>query len=232
LQRAGFPKPWKRLAKASQKQLVSLLAKLRKRTMRGDKTLYPPVVIEEASVAFDHYGETADQYYHWRLEPTEPSLLEKYEQSGRKYFFGFIRIDQAYNNTEVVAAFKAWFRKRREKTKGGNREWWAARLKNLAVMRLWKRFPGPGYLELYKRLNLVAEFCGYKGCVKEAAEYKLRCRGGGGDEPISKAAEVEMSSARSKARTFFQTLFPGEEPLSWRHLNEGKVNSNQKSGCS
>jgi len=212
LQRSGFPKPWKRLSKKVQKQLVSLIRKSTKGAMRGDKVIYPPVIIEDGSPELDHFEG------HWRvgqLEPFELSLFKRWERSGRRCFFGFIRIDRGYNETEAIEAFKKEFRKRWGKTKGGNRERSGARLKNLAVMRLWKRFPGRGYLEIYKRLNLVAEFCGYTGCVKEAAEYKERRQVGRGDEPISKAAEVEMSSARSDARTFFQTLFPGEEPLSY-----------------
>jgi len=227
LRTAGFPKPWKRLSKKFQKQLVSLLAKSRK-GMRGDKAMYPPVVIEDASPEFDHFEN------HWRvgqLEPFELSLFKGWEHSGRRCFFGFIRIDEAYNETEAVEAFKKEFSKRWGKTKGGNREIWGARLKNLAVMRLRKRFPGRGYLELYKRLNLVAEFCGYKGCVTESEAYNERRSHGRGDEPISKAAEAEMSSARIEARTFFQSLFPGEKPLSWHISTRGKVNSNQKSGC-
>lgn len=62
LQKAGFPTPWKRLAKVSRKRLVSLLAQSREETMRGDKAaeippIYPPLVIETAhfdSLAKDH----------------------------------------------------------------------------------------------------------------------------------------------------------------------------------
>jgi len=215
LNKAGFPKPWKQLRKNSRMELILRISKWE--TER--KKSLPPLVIETASIELDERKleqATADQPYHWRLEPSEPNLLRKYEQSGREYFFGFIRIDQAYNETEVVAAFKEEFRRRWEKTKGGNRERWRAKLNDLVVMRLLKRFPpGKGYLEPYKRLKLVAKFCGYKGCVEEAAAYKKRCKDGRGDEPMSNAAKVEMSSARSEARIFFQSLFPGEDPLSY-----------------
>src|SRR5262245_44445994 len=77
LGRAGFPKPWKGLSNMSQKTLGSLLAKSKERTMHRDKEAYPPIVIEDASVEFDHFGEIADEYYHWRLEPSEPGLIKK-----------------------------------------------------------------------------------------------------------------------------------------------------------
>src|SRR5262245_7178835 len=51
LHQAGFPKPWKALPKEFRAQLVLLLAK----SMRRDKGLHPAVVIEEASVEFDHF---------------------------------------------------------------------------------------------------------------------------------------------------------------------------------
>jgi hypothetical protein len=225
LRTAGFPKPWKQLSKASKTQLVSLLAKSRKGMIRGDKALYPPVVIEEASVEFDRSGETDDEYYHWRLEPFEPNLLRKWEQAPRNYFFGFIRIDEAYNQTEAVEAFKKEFKKQRlRERKQGFRERWPKakssksrqRLMQLAVMRIWKH-----KRKQWDRLKLVANLCSYKGCVEEAAEYKARCQPGYGDEPMSDAAKVEMSSARKEARTFFQEHFSEfEEPLSW--VSRGK----------
>src|SRR5262249_46428205 len=138
------------------------------------------------------------------------SLFKGWEYSGRKCFFGFIRIDCTYNETEASKAFKNEFRKRRPKTSGGGRANWRARLTQLAVMRIWKQEP-----DQWKRLKLVAEFCGYKGCMEELAAYKERCKEGHGNEPMGDAAKVEISSARSEARKFFQSLFPGEEPLSY-----------------
>jgi hypothetical protein len=216
LQKAGFPTPWKRLAKVSRKRLVSLLAQSREETMRGDKAaeippIYPPLVIE--TVHFDSLAKDHELPYHWPSEPSEPSLFQTWERSGRKYFFGFIRIDEDYNETEAVAAFRAWFRAHYAKTKGGGGPKWRNRLKQLAVMRIWKHERNQ-----WKRLQLVAKFCRYKGCVKEAAAYKERCKQEGhGDEPMSDAAKVEMSSARAEAREFFQRLFSGcEKPLSYQ----------------
>jgi hypothetical protein len=221
LRTAGFPKPWKRLSKASKTQLISLLAQSRKGMIRGDKALYPPVVIEQASVELDHFGKTTDEYYHWRLEPSEPNLLRKWERARRNYFFGFIRIDEAYTETEAIEAFKKEFRnckqQSRKRKQRFRERWpeakaskWRQRLMQLAVMRIWKH-----KRKQWDRLKLVANLCGYKGCVRECAEYEWRRGRGHGGEPMSNRAKVEMSSARAEARTFFQKHFsPREQPLS------------------
>ena len=77
-------------------------------------------------------------------------------------------------------------------------------------MRIWKLERNQ-----WKRLKLVAKVCGYKGCKEELAEYEWRCGQGRGDEPMSKAASVEMSDARKGALIYFQSLFPGLNPLSY-----------------
>ena len=205
LQRAGFPKPWKQLPKRFQALLVSLLATGGKRS--GNAKLYPQVIIEQGQPEFD-YSENS-----WRmgqLQPFELSLFKGWEHSGRKCFFGFIRIDTGYNETEASQAFRMAFRKHWPKTKSGGSAKWRERINQLVVMRIWKHERNQ-----WKRLKLVAKFCGYEGCIKEAAAYKKRCGAGHANEPMSEAAKVEMSKARGAARTFFQGLFPREEPLSY-----------------
>jgi hypothetical protein len=147
----------------------------------------------------------------------EERLLEQWRETayygaapGRNYFFGLFRLDETYNESEAVKAFRAWFRERHAKTKGGGAPQWRARLNQLAVMRIWKREHAQ-----WKRLKRVAKFCGYKGCEDEWAEYEERCGQGRGDEPMSKAASVEMSDARKGALIYFQSLFPGLNPLSY-----------------
>jgi hypothetical protein len=209
LGKAGF-RPWVRLNDASKTQLVSLLTGITESRFRGNKETYPPVVIEEGWAEFDHLENC------WRigqLEPFELSLFKGWEHSGRKCFFGFIRIDTDYNESEAVEAFRTEFKKHRARTRGGGSTNWRARLKELAVMRIWRREPNQ-----WKRLKLVAECCEYKGCMEELAAYSQRRKEGHGDEPMSEAAKVEISRARSEARKFFQTLFPSEEPLSYRVL--------------
>jgi hypothetical protein len=81
-------------------------------------------------------------------------------------------------------------------------------LKALSVMRIWKLHKG----KPWRRLELVAEVCGYKDCKREWAAYKRRCKGGHGDAPMSKAAQVEMTRARQLALSVFHCLFPRETP--------------------
>jgi len=85
-----------------------------------------------------------------------------------------------------------------------------AHLKELSVMRLYKAARKP-----WKRLELIANVCCYKGCVEEWKAYKERCKQGRGDEPMGQIAKTEMSDARKGARTFFKSLFPAEEPSNW-----------------
>jgi hypothetical protein len=244
LRKAGFPKPWTTLKKNARKELIPVISGW----YEERKKAYPPVVIEEAMPEQDLEGErerlvrqqsliakpkspasaaaqnAADAFIRamrppiWRFTPSQPELLRRGQQSQRKYFYGFIRIDEGYNETEAAEAFKKEFRKRWPKTKGGGTPKWRERLKQLAVMRIWKydrNRKAADYIKQWKRVTKVAEFCEYKNCMQEAAAYKERCSEGRADQPISNAAEVEMSSARADAREFFQRLFPGEEPLSW-----------------
>jgi hypothetical protein len=78
-------------------------------------------------------------------------------------------------------------------------------LKALSVVRIYKLEGNQ-----WKRLKLVAKVCGYRGCVRESAAYKERCRHGRGDEPVSNSAKVEMTKARDHALKFLQNHFPGE----------------------
>jgi hypothetical protein len=223
LSKAGFPRPWNRLTAASKTELVSLLAGITKERLLGDKETYSPIIIEEGAAEFDPLENC------WRLGQLEPSELnlfkitasggttERWEHSGRCFFFGFIRLDRGYNETDAVEAFRQEFRKRWSKTTGGGNPNWRARLKQLAVMRIWKHERNQ-----WERLKLVAKICGYKGCKREAAEHKERGYRGHAKEPMSRGAKVEMSTAQANARTFFHELFPGDEPLSYRASREGK----------
>jgi hypothetical protein len=212
LQQAGFPKPWKRLSKPSQRQLVLLLAGYTKRTLGKDKELYPPVIVEEGAPEFDPSENC------WRVGQLEPFELNLFKGWERECFFGFIRIDCGYNEDEVVEAFRKDFRKRRKTTtKGGNRERWRAKLNNLVVMRIWKHESNQ-----WERLKQVAEFCAYEDCKEEMKEYEERRKRGHGGEPMMSAAKAEMSRARKKARSYFQRLFPDQEPLSWKRAGKGE----------
>jgi hypothetical protein len=201
LQRAGFPAPWKELSEVSRTELVSLLT--------GTKNLLP-VVIEQGWPEFD-YSENC-----WRvglLKLSESSLFKGREHSGRGYFFGFIRIDQDYSETEAVEAFRNEFRKRWGKRKGGGGAKWQAKLNDLVVMRICKQFRDRDPI---KRVEHVARLTtsGFAGCKKWCKERQKAIREKRYVERgISQAAHEETSHARAEACRFFQTLFPGEEPL-------------------
>jgi hypothetical protein len=222
LRRAGFPRPWKRLNDASKTHLVSLLAGITKERLRGDKKTYPPVIIEEGAAEFDPVENC------WRvgqLEPSELSLFkitlpdrestERWEHSSRRFFFGFIRIDRGCNETEAVEAFREEFRKRWGKTKGGGSPKWQAKLNDLVVMRLSKRFPRRE--DAIKRVEHVANYttAGFAGCKAFMDDrQKARREKREVEQCMSKEAIEEMSRACGDALKFFQTFFPGEIPLS------------------
>jgi hypothetical protein len=115
-----------------------------------------------------------------------------------------------------VRAFKAAYRKRYGKNKGGGKPPWEAKLNDLVVMRLWKQFPRG---EAIKRVEHVAKYTttGFKGCKDW---WNNRCKaikekfGSGVDQRISDLANEEMSRACADALKFFQIFFPGEIPLS------------------
>jgi len=67
----------------------------------------------------------------------------------------------------------------------------------------------------WKRLKLVTEVCGYSGCVRELGDYNERRKHGQAHQPMSNAAQVEMSKARKHALTFFQSIFEGEMPANY-----------------
>jgi len=194
LPEAGFPRPWKTLPKEFQGQFVSLLAK----STRRDKELYPPVAIEEGSVEFDHYGETADQWYHWRLEPAEPNLLKGWEQSRRRHFFGFIRIDEDVTQTEACNAFREWFENHSIKHLKGNLHF-DGKLNQLAAMR------ARHYYARGEREAVLFETTGKK--TYERDPFKIGSCTDNADTGLSRDCEA--------AKTFFQTLFPDEEPIHW-----------------
>ena len=86
-----------------------------------------------------------------------------------------------------------------------------ADLKALSVMRIWKLHAD----KPWKRLDEVANVCRYKGCRREAAEYKRRRKAWDGMQPMSQAAKTEMSEARSRALSFFRRLFPEQKPSNY-----------------
>jgi hypothetical protein len=127
---------------------------------------------------------------YWRLEPSEPQLLHGWEQSERKYFFGFIRIDEGYDQTDACDAFKTWFVAKFRQRTHGNPQFWA-KLLQLAAMRV---------RHSYKRIDrqrLLAKLTG-------KAAYKRDQR----------VADIQLSRDCKGALEFFQSLFRGQRPIS------------------
>jgi len=218
LLKAGFPKPWNQLTKAAREELVRVISQWYAELKKS----YPPVVIKAGVAERDYERERASPI--WRLTlfgpeshwpPKSPTDSFFAGQSKRKYFYGFIRINEGYNRSEAVEAFRAWFKDHWPETKGGGSPKWQAKLNDLVVMRLSKRFRD----DSIKRVEHVAKFttAGFKGCKEWCDE---RCKAkkaklGFVDQPMSKAANQEMSRARADARKFFQSFFPSERPLSY-----------------
>ena len=220
----GFPKPWKRLTKQAQKELVAVIGGWDE----NRKKSYPPVLIRAGAPELVSPGVPGLSSNVWRLVFSEPEFHWPPQsetdtcffpaQQRRKYFYGFIRIDEDYNQTEVRAAFTAWLKGRHGKTKGGSGGWreWQAKLNDLVVMRLWHRFPKRG--DAIRRVEHVAKFttAGFNGCKdwwndrQKAISEKREV-----DRRISQSASEEMSRARVDALKFFQSLFPGEKPLNY-----------------
>jgi hypothetical protein len=208
------PPPWNSLDAAIKDELSRCVRRCVK-LKNKHPTRHRPLLVQEFSPGHDPF-EIERQLEGWKEKAYYDASLD------RDYFFGLFRLDETYNETKAVRAFRALFLKRRAranrdlsthgKTKGGGGGWrlWQARLNDLVVMRLWKRFPK----DPLKRAEHVAEFttAGFKGC-------KDYWDGGRAvDRIIGKAANEEISKARAKALKFFQSLFPGERPLSWQEL--------------
>jgi len=126
---------------------------------------------------------------------------------------------RGFTNSEIGKSMERFARKYRPRKKvceepkrKGQRpkEIILSQLKALSVLRIRKLHERKQ--DQWKRLELVAKVCAYKGCVKELAEYKERCSQGQGDEPMGKSAKVEISKARDDALSHFQNLFPAENP--------------------
>jgi len=123
-----------------------------------------------------------------------------------------------FTNPEIAKTMKAFAKDHRPtsepepKRKGQKpEETIRADLKALSVMRIWKLHAS----KPWKRLNVVANVCRYKSCVREATEYKRRRKAWYEMQPMSQAAKTEMSAARSRALRFVQRLFPGEKPSNY-----------------
>jgi hypothetical protein len=223
LWKAGFPKPWKHLDQHAKRELIRRIAEWE----ADRKKSHPPVEIEESAIERDLERERermegeqslAAQPQHpavaqkqnipaaeafiralrppiWRFKSSEPQLLRHWE-SGRKFFWSFIRIDETYGQTEACDAFKAWLAKRYAKRKEGNPHF-DGKLMQLAAMRV-RHY----YRRSERRAILLS--------VTSKKTYQ-----GGIDETGRDTGKMDVGLSRDcrEARKFFQTLFPGQEPI-------------------
>jgi hypothetical protein len=204
LKKAGYPVPWKKLGAESRANLTQVLSWNSK-----DQNRHPVLMAHEFALAHDPVEEER-LLKQWRETAYYTAALD------RNYFFGLFRLDESYNQSEAVKAFAAWFEERYAQTKGGGGPDWRAKLNDLAVMRLRKRFPGKS--NLIRRVLHVAEYttAGFAGCKvfrddrQKATREKREV-----EQRMSKAAIEEMSRACGDALKFFQTFFLDEIPLNY-----------------
>jgi hypothetical protein len=219
LVKAGFPALWNELSGGARDEFMQRIDEWDQERKKSD----PPVVIKAGVLERAYHPQVLTPFLrlalcqrasHW--PPKSPSDSFFAGQSKGKYFYGFIRIDEGYTATEVNDAFRAWLKDHWRKTKSGGGPNWQARLNDLVVMRLWDRFPKKQ--AAIKRLEHIAKFttAGFKGCKEWCNERwkQKKWKLGFVDQRISQAANEEMSRARADALKYFQSLFPGEKPLS------------------
>jgi len=189
---AGYPAPWEELDEDVRSKLVGLLYDCPLEPVIG-RPRYPAVIIEQG----------LDEH-----EPTGVSFREKYHDDA--CFLGTIRIDDAASENEAVAAFRTEFRRHCARKRGGGTPKWQAKLNDLRVLRISKRFRDP-----VRRVQSIAKETtgGFKGCREWWKEHQKAIREKREvDSLISKTAGVEIRRARFRARAFFKKLSPGEEP--------------------
>jgi hypothetical protein len=204
LKKAGYPVPWKKLSAESRANLTQVLCWNSK-----DQKRHPVLMAQEFALAHDPLEEER-LLEQWRETAYYTAALD------RNYLFGVFRLDETYNESEAVKAFAAWFKERYAQTKGGGAPDWRAKLNDLAVMRLRKRFPGKR--NLIRRVLHVAELttAGFAGCrAFRDDRQKARREKREVEQRMSKAASEEMSRARGDALKFFQTFFPRKIPLNY-----------------
>jgi hypothetical protein len=190
LWKGGFPKPWNQLDQRAKNELIKRIT-----GWKADrKKSHPPLIIEEASPKPDEKlnydpDKPHDRLY-WRLIPSEPRLLHAWEQSGRKYFFGFIRVDESYSKKETCEFFNKWLATQFAKRTHGNPQF-LGKLLQLAAMRVRHHY------KRRDRKGILADLTG-------KAAYK-------GDEHV---ADIQLSRDCKDALQFFQSLFRGQRPIS------------------
>jgi len=228
---ADFPVAWNKVELDRKKELTKVV--LAWHASDTDTLKHPALVVSELPLECFYHPDVQDEVLKRWWEKTyvsasfsdaeSPETLEEFLTRGtfpycdeHTYSYWLFRLDESYNETEAKKAFKEWFKKRYPQTKGGNRERWRAKLNDLVVMRLRKRFPGKS--NVIRRVQHVAELttAGFAGCKAFWNDRQKAIRAKRNvDQQMSKAANEEMSRARADALKFFQSLFLGEMPMSY-----------------
>ena len=200
------PRSWNTLRSEGKMEIARCVQRCLQHRSKDFKW-HPPLLVQEF-LPFPDYDPAELQLEKWKKDAYDSAPLD------REYFFGVFRLDEFYNEGEAVEAFKAWFRERYGKARGGNPHW-QAKLNDLVVMRLRKQFQR----DKFKRVEYVAKFTtkGFKGCKEWWANHcsARKERRVLDDQTLGTAVPEEISKACRDALKFFQTLFPGEKPLSY-----------------
>jgi hypothetical protein len=169
----------------------------------------PPFVASELPLECFYDSNVQDeQLKRWWEKAYAPALFSDAEsypvQLEHSYFFGLFRLDEAYDMTAACAAFKAWFLERYAKRKKGNSQFYG-KLNQLVAMRVRHLYARA------ERREILIKMTG-----KETYERGI-------NETVGRATgkmDVGLSRDCREACKFFQTLFPGEQPISLLPYNK------------
>jgi hypothetical protein len=187
-ERDEAPPPWNSLDEGTKENVSHCVRRWRK---SYDPRTHPVWLAREFSPWHDA-REAETQLEKWKEDACY------YVSSERNYFFGLFRLDESYNATEAVEAFGEWLAKRIGKRKKGNLQFYG-KLLQLAAMRVRHHY------RRAERREILIKMTGKK-------TYK---RGINEREPDTGKMDVGLSRDCREARKFFQTLFPGEQPISF-----------------
>lgn len=192
MQAFGFPAAWEELREAGRSGVITLLRNWR---MDRNRKILPPVVIEQ--------GPKPD--YSLNCVPVGHGPFEFSLFKDASAFSGLILINPGHTEKELLEAFRRESRKHCPGSRGGGSAKWQAKLNDLAVLRIWGRFPD----DPNRRVAEIVALPDWK--ERQKAKHEKREV----DSRISSAAVAEMSRACARARAFFRFFFPGKNRSSY-----------------
>lgn len=231
LHAAGFPKPWNKLKKEHRAKLTKAITEWKTARLEWK----PPLVINRLPVD-PIQSKTDSTSFDWT--PAEPVV---FQAPDALRFFGSIQIDPAYNESEVIKAFRKWFAGHREKDNEGGQHGFQGKLHDLAALRVRHHVE-----KRARRFELLFEATGMRSYYTAEKRPKLRPTDSLRDVAASRSpgaeglmklvkglasppdstptgtADVVLSRSCKSAVAFFKTLFPSETPLSAARLSRGE----------